>query len=563
VTSTWQRPPAGDRPGRLARLGKERLTRLGVAISVTVFVLLSTLHAVSVPLYVPPDEASHVGYAVSLLDGRLPVIKDRIRADGVPGMQLELGRRDPLHKRVWTANHPPLWYALIAGPVWLGMKLDPSHAGLKAVRLLAVAFGALGVLLVALLARELVPGRPQIAVAATAPLAVLPAFTHFSGILYNDALGVATATGTLLAAVVLIRRGLTWRRLAILAAVASAAALTRSSGLALAALAAVAAAAAALLERDTPHSLWRRLLRGAGAGALVIGAVAATSGWFWLRNLRLYGDVTGSAALFAHFRRKPVGGTMDVLLSPDYWTVQAQRVLDFSFYRFGPDAIAESRTVWARLLLVALPFGLAVVLGRRLRHRLLPSPRRPSWRLVAWALAGILVVGLEVTAAQFVAGGGNVHGRYIFPALGVLAILSAVCLGALPGGRHGLWLVGMAVALLGVNLLALEQYLRWEGLRTEQPSVIIQALDNQGLPGLLVLAGVGLAVAALVAVQALVLWRLAPPRTGFVLVPALARRDAARAGAAAASVAPPAPTEPAAAAAAAPVAVMAASERRP
>ena len=67
------------------------------------------------------------------------------------------------------------------------MKLDPSHAGLKATRLVAVAFGALAVLLVAMLARELVPGRPQIAVAATAPLVVVPAFTHYAGILYNDA----------------------------------------------------------------------------------------------------------------------------------------------------------------------------------------------------------------------------------------------------------------------------------------------------------------------------------------------------------------------------------------
>jgi hypothetical protein len=522
-----------------------RLTQLGVAISITMFVLLSGLHAVSVPLYLPPDEASHVGYAVSLLEGRLPVIDDRIEADGVPGMQIVLDRRDPLHKTVWTANHPPLWYALIAGPIWLGMKLGPSHGGIKAVRLLAIAFGALALLLVAMLARELVPGRPQIAVAATAPLAVLPAFTHYSGLLYNDALGAATATGTLLAAVVIIRRGISGRRLAVVAAAASAGALTRSSGLAMAALAAVAVVAAALLDRDTAAGAWRRPLRGAAGATLVVGSVAATSGWFWLRNMRLYGDVTGSAALFEHFRRKPVGGVLDVLLSPDYWTLQAQRVLDFSFYRFSPDSIGDSRTVWARLLLVVVPAGLAVVLARRLRHHLLPSLRRPGWRLVAWALAGALVAGLELSAAEFVAGGGNVHGRYMFPALGVLAILSAVCLGALPGGRHGVWLVGMLVALLCVNLLALDQYLRWEGMPAQRPTVLIAALANQGLPALPILAALGVVLAALLSVQALVLWRLAPPRTGFLLVPGLAGRGVATTAAAqvapAASAATPTP----------------------
>ena len=162
-------PGPALRTGRIDRLALARqagLTQLGVAISITLFVLLSGLHALSVPLYEPPDEASHVGYAVELLHGRLPVITDRIRADGVPGMQAELAGRDPVRKTVWTANHPPLWYALIAGPIWLGMKLGPSHGGIKAVRLLAIAFGALALLLVAMLARELVPGRPQIAVAA-------------------------------------------------------------------------------------------------------------------------------------------------------------------------------------------------------------------------------------------------------------------------------------------------------------------------------------------------------------------------------------------------------------
>ena len=159
---------------------------------------------------------------------------------------------------------------------------------------------------------------------------------------------MATATGTLLAAVVIIRRGVTGRRVAVAAAAASAAALTRNSGLAIAALAATAIVAAALLERDSASTLWRRLLRGTAGAAAVVGSVAATSGWFWLRNLRLYGDVTGSSALFEHFGRKPTGTVVEVLLSPDYWTLQAQRVIDFSFYRFSPDAIGDSRTVWAR-----------------------------------------------------------------------------------------------------------------------------------------------------------------------------------------------------------------------
>jgi hypothetical protein len=532
--------PAPDaRPG--SRGGRDRLpwdaaarkrllTRVGVWASVAMFTLLAGFHAVTLPMFMPPDEAAHVGYALEVSHGRLPTIATRIPSQGVPGMAAALKMRDRAHRGIWTANHPPLFYVLAALPVRLGLATAPSENGLKLARLLPVAFGALGVWLIALLAAQLVPGRPAIQVGAAAVAATVPAFTHYSGILYNDSLGFATSTATLLMAVIVLRRGPSGRTLGLLVAAAAAAALTRSSGLAVAGVATLAVLIGTL-RRGTAIRLPDRLaapaMRGvvaAGLAALVPLGVALTSGWFWLRNLRLYGDVTGTSVLLDQFHREPAGSVLNVLTDPEYWSLQAQRFLDFSFYRFTEYSLTASSTSWARLLVLVPAAGVAAIVIRRVRHRLAPNWRRPGDRLLAWVLALGLLGLLEVAAAEFAGAGGSIHGRYLLPGLGVLAIGTALGLGALPGGRHGAGVVVLVVGLLGVNMVALNQYLFWDAGAPLGQTGIGAALERSGLPFLASVAALGLGLALLTAVIGIVLWNLAPAPSPFPVLPPGVRR---------------------------------------
>jgi hypothetical protein len=117
--------------------------RLGVAGAVLAFLALTGVQAVALRPYLPPDELYHVGYAAWLLEGRLPTLTSPLPRERVP-----MPPGDGLPRRVYVANHPPLFHALAAVPIGLGERLGAPRAGFLAARLLSAALAAAGVALV-------------------------------------------------------------------------------------------------------------------------------------------------------------------------------------------------------------------------------------------------------------------------------------------------------------------------------------------------------------------------------------------------------------------------------
>ncbi len=69
------------------------------------FLALTTVQAVGVNPYLPPDELYHMGYALVVRDGRLPELTTQVPQDEVPLLVPDHGNR-----RIYTVNHPPLYY---------------------------------------------------------------------------------------------------------------------------------------------------------------------------------------------------------------------------------------------------------------------------------------------------------------------------------------------------------------------------------------------------------------------------------------------------------------------
>jgi hypothetical protein len=470
--------------------GAERqLVWLGVGGALLVFVTLGVLWVANIPTYRPPDEASHVGYAQALAQGRLPTIDSPIPGDGDPRLARALAPRDARHRTIWTANHPPLYYALAAVPLRAGIAAGHPLAGMWAARLLSLGLAAIGLCVLAYLVLQLAPGRPQLAVAAPGLVALLPAFISISARVYNDSLAFLTTTAGLAAATVFLLRGPSALRLAAVAATAGLAALTRASGLLV-----VGVAGLAVLVRTwraTEGGGLRRLTRAAGWAA-VVGAVAvAAAGWFYWRNRTLYGDFTGSAALLRRFGRSPDDGVLALLGDPGFWRVQQQRLWDVTNLLPRGDG-SRFRRLWP-LALVPLA-GLLVAAGRFVadpaRRRRRPDPARA----VAFGLCLLLLGLLLLTMVQFVSDGGGAHVRYLFPGLAAAGLLAAVGLAALPGGRRGLPALAMLAAMAAINLGLWWPYR--DDVHVFGWPVPLAAL----VP--LVLAGLAL--------QAVALWRLAP-----------------------------------------------------
>jgi hypothetical protein len=495
------------------------LVRLGVAGALLAFVVLAGLNAWTVPLFSRQDEASHYGYALVVSSGRLPTVTTPIPTDGVPQLRALLEPRDQVHRTVWTANHPPLFYAVMAAPVRVGVMIGHPLGALRVARLLSVAIAAVGIVLLALLVGELVPRRPELVVASVAVTAIVPSFVAVSGILYNDSLAFATSTAALLAAMRFLVRGPSRGRLALVAVSAALAALTRASGLAVVAIVGLAVLVAVWRDgRLTGLGRSRAVLAAVWQAGLVGAAVVLTAGWFYLRNYRLYGDFTGATVLLRQFDRVSPGALLEVVRVRGYWIDQAKRFWDSTFDQELTSGSAVHKVWWVG----ALPtLGFAIFAARRLgrlaARRGAGSAEDPvagagsgDPRRVAVALLVGLLVLLDGMLIQFISGGGGPHIRYLFPDIAILSLAVAIGLASLPGGRRGLPTIALLGVALPMNLWLLDVTL-WALVRPPGGhGAFTMALTAAGLPAepLLVLVPTTVLLAAALTLEAFALWSL-------------------------------------------------------
>jgi hypothetical protein len=260
---------------------------------------------------------------------------------------------------VWIANHPPLTSVLAAPPAWLAAELAIERGPQMVLRLLCASGMAVGVLASAAVADVLLPGRRRTAILAAGLVALTPSVLSIASYGYNDGLALATGTSLLAVSLRVARTGPSRARLVATLALGPAAVLTRSSLLPLIALAVVVWGVRAAMDRDR---------RGVGAALLVALEPALAGGWFYLRNLDLYGDLTGASYLQDKFGRDPQGSTWELLADPvflvgawqDLWArypAAAPAVVDRGAHRGCGPGLAPSSPSWGwrRSWAVAVP----------------------------------------------------------------------------------------------------------------------------------------------------------------------------------------------------------------
>lgn len=118
---------------------------------------------------------------------------------------------------VATQLNDPLYYASVA-PAYLATRQSSIFSQLTAARLLSALYGAIVVLCAFAVVREIVPRQPVAAVAAGLLVAFQPMFAFISGSVNNDNGVNATAAIVIYLTVRALRRGLTTRSAAALAA---------------------------------------------------------------------------------------------------------------------------------------------------------------------------------------------------------------------------------------------------------------------------------------------------------------------------------------------------------
>jgi hypothetical protein len=486
-------------------VGHSRCEAFGVAGAVAVFVGVSLLLALSTPPFYPRDEQAHLGYAHAVASGELPEI-DTFQS--VPRTATEWQTRydanpDDRYRQIWVANHPPLNYVLAAPGVWLADALERPDGGLMLLRFLNIGLAAVGLVFVYLLTIELSGGDRRLGFLAATVVALLPQPPAFFGRAFIDGLGFATITLLLWAAARYLRRGHSPQSLALLSVAVALACLSRASGL-LVAMAVVAVVLALGLARAL-GSLWSRLRRLTPIGLALVGPAALVSGWFYVRNIALYGDIGASSYLLERFDREPRGSIWSHAVDIDWFGSLFAAIATRPFPGYFDTYHRNYGWVVGAVFVLAL---VGLVLGPQLRARLMAARHRevPPAREAAALPRAAIVMSLVAAAvvllamAQHVSGGGLPHLRYLYPSLGVIVALVVIGLDRLVPKVLPVALVAAQGVLLSQlagptsDVLRLQVSGMPEGL-----DFVPSSATTRGLAAALAIAGGAVVAAALLA----------------------------------------------------------------
>ncbi len=390
-----------------------------LALIVLAYFVLGLYYAVTVPVFEAPDEMEHFFYARHLAD------------------TLSLPVQNPEAPALWGATgiQPPLYYVLIAGiiaavdthgaldylwrnpyvnlenPLFPGNKNFFVHTEREAwpyrdlplavhlARGVSLLLGAAALLVVYSVARALFPLSHTLPLLATATVAFIPEYVFVTSTLSSDALLVLAGALVVWGTVRLLGTGKGYADIALLGGIIGLAALSKISGLLFLLPGIVAVWIAAKGER-------KRIVVGE---FILLGTFLLVTGWWYVRNILLYGDPLGISILLPSARFAPPPLTLDALAREARWLVQSFWAL-FGWYNvpIGPRAY-----ILLNVVLAVIVTGGILGLVRR------QAANERAVLLLLTLTAGTMVVyAIAVRSAGFVP---VAQGRHLFPALAAIA----------------------------------------------------------------------------------------------------------------------------------------------
>jgi 4-amino-4-deoxy-L-arabinose transferase-like glycosyltransferase len=396
------------------------------AVLVT-FGALAVVSSLLVPLGEGIDEAAHLQFV------------DYVRVQQhLPVQELETS------SPIIMGHHPPLYYVLGAvltgwadtDDLWITIPANPRFVwtenanpdgwnvhlhsmreawpykgaalAIHVLRLFSAVCGTLSVYAQYRVVRLLLPNRPWLVLAAVALIAFNPGYVQSSSTVHHDPLQTLFFALGLWWMLNYVQHGGRWVQWELAGLLASSALLTKLSGLAL-----LGAMGCVLLLRSVVDRDWRSLVLGEG---VISGMAAVLTGWWYLRNLRLYGDPWGWAPFQVTFSDVLRQGPYNWFFFQHEFIAQLGRNFwgGFGFMHILAPPIFR-QILWG----ISAAGGLGLVIGAARRHRAVAGRQLARLHVAALVMVGC-VLAIFVRGSFDIKGWG--HGRYLF---GVLAPLMA------------------------------------------------------------------------------------------------------------------------------------------
>ncbi len=276
-------------------------------------------------------------------------------------------------------------------------------------RLANLLFGALTVWLTWATARLIWPARPALAAGSAAFVAFNPMFLYMAAAINNDVAAAAAGAAITYACVRLLldERGLRWQWGVWLGLLFAAALLSKFN----------LAAIIVVIEAAVTWVAWRRgqWRQWLVVNTLLVGVTALLAGWWFVRNVRLYGEPTGIEQLTQLWGVRDPRDSFWLAVSelPYAWTSL--------WGRFGYGQIPLPGVIYAGLFVVLL-FSLGgYVFAFVQRSR--GAGEQGRWNSPLLLLALNVAVFFAVLFNYLLVSPAGPMGRFFFPALPALGIL--------------------------------------------------------------------------------------------------------------------------------------------
>jgi len=432
----------------------KRQTPYGLMVVLIAFSLLGVLYSVAVPIFEKPDEPFHFFFIEHLLRERqLPDMRNAEES-----LWEQEGSQPPLYYLLAAITISPVDLSDAADLYWVNPQRNMGNPGrpgnknfivhtdqenwpfqdavlaVQMARWLSLVFGGITIWVIYTIAKEILPGEPRTAVCAAAVTAFIPQFLFICSSVSNDSLITFLSATTLLQLIRIIKHPLDKRTgsLILLGIMVGLAALTKLSGLALWGLSALV-----LSWRAWKQQSWRTFLV---SGLLVGGLAAAIAGWWYIRNIQLYGDISGLNLMLDALgnRRDPFVVT--------FQSVRNELVgLRASFWGlFGWFGILMPNWIYNALDILTL-LGIVGTIRWFLRRR-----TEARW-LLAFMLLWLVMALISLT--QWTLMIASSQGRLLFPSLPGIILTLAIGWNQLLPSRFNNWIsTGVAAALLLLSI---------------------------------------------------------------------------------------------------------------
>ena len=410
-----------------------------VGVLLAAFFVTGLAYSLIVPPFETPDEIYHYAFARHLAAG-----------NGLPVQGPE--KTGPWEQE---GSQPPLYYGLVAfatagidqsgldsfavqnpranlgDPLQPGNKnfmlysarsrpLNGVNLALHVGRWISLVLGTLTVYFTYLLARYAFPSDIWSRLVATSLVATIPQFTFISASLSNDNMITAVSAATLVSLAALggrtERKYILWWEWIGLGLLLSLGALSKLQGLGLS----LAASYTFTLYARRQNS-WGNLVRG----AIWVGSIVLiVAGWWYVRNLILYGDPFGTINLLS-----VTGERVEPLtLSGLYGELRGLQMSFWGIFGWFSILLPSWTYTLFEMLTALAALGAILVWIRSLgasRRKIAKREQRVNAVEVSfvWAFISLLLLAYWISVAQ------GSQGRLLFPAISALAVVAVVGLG--------------------------------------------------------------------------------------------------------------------------------------